>query len=585
MVAVRKGLLLVFVVLLILLVAAGAALGKTPTRVMIVVMDQMRPEYAQQYDMSNVQWLQSHGVNFKNAYVGDMASETVVSHNVMVSGLFPKHMGWSDEAIRDVDNVLGYGAGAIVTVGDLGTADYVKLITAAGNYPKLGDYLHSAFPGTIVANVGQKGYQVESMAAESSDYWVRMGSKKSTADLTAPFSPASVPWVGTYRGVSGNAPDYIKNDPRYLVSVGNNRPVGDSAWPSDYYGTRTDKPAWLYPEDGRYVPSPYRDPSAYHESGDAWVADAALEIMENEDWSGLFVTLSAMDKIGHMWGGGSVDDLQHYTWDPNSEFDWVHMPFVAKNADVQLGRIVAKLKELGQFDETLIVLTADHGGQDSARGFYGTDVYDGGNAGGWYAGEWWPSYSTAPTPPPRPINTNPGPAALQPLMDTGNVDFSYQSTAIETWLEDNSWCEKVKAARVMATLPGVIATYVKSGDNDRYVLQCTKTSAKMNLSEFAWWAQHGQELVNTMACEGSADVVGLLKDRVSYGVYGDHGGAQKQVQRIPMIVSNPGLKTGVNCSGMRLADIMPTVLKTMGIPLTAPVDGRAYSLPARGGCN
>ena len=76
---------------------------------MIVVMDQMRPEYAQQYDMTNVLWLQSNGVAFPNAYVGDMASETVVSHNVMVSGLFPKHMGWSDEAIRDVDNVFGYG--------------------------------------------------------------------------------------------------------------------------------------------------------------------------------------------------------------------------------------------------------------------------------------------------------------------------------------------------------------------------------------------------------------------------------------------------------------------------------------------
>ena len=48
-----------------------------------------------------------------------MASETVVSHNTIVSGLLPKHMGWSDEVMRDTDNVLGYGAGAIVTVGDL----------------------------------------------------------------------------------------------------------------------------------------------------------------------------------------------------------------------------------------------------------------------------------------------------------------------------------------------------------------------------------------------------------------------------------------------------------------------------------
>ena len=117
---VRTGVLFAFVVLLVLLVAAGAALAAKPTKVMIVVMDQMQPGYAEKYDMQNVLWLQNSGVNFKNAWVGDMASETVVSHNVMVSGLYPGHMGWSDEAIRDVDNILGYGENAIVTVGDLG---------------------------------------------------------------------------------------------------------------------------------------------------------------------------------------------------------------------------------------------------------------------------------------------------------------------------------------------------------------------------------------------------------------------------------------------------------------------------------
>ena len=89
----RKSLFLVLVVLLMLMVVASAALAKAPTKVMIVVMDQMRPEYAKQYDMTNVLWLQSHGVNFPKAYVGDMASETVVSHNVMVSGLLPEAHG------------------------------------------------------------------------------------------------------------------------------------------------------------------------------------------------------------------------------------------------------------------------------------------------------------------------------------------------------------------------------------------------------------------------------------------------------------------------------------------------------------
>ena len=227
-------------------------------------------------------------------------------------------------------------------------------------------------------------------------------------------------------------PSYISSDPRYFVSVGNDN---DSVvpLPADYYGTKTDKPAWLYPEDGRYVPGPF----AGHESGDAWVADAAMAIMDHEDWSGMFVTLSAIDKIGHMWGGGSVDNQGTYTWDPNSMFNWVHMPFAAKNADDQLGRIIDKLRELGQLDDTLIVLTADHGAEAATNGYFGNDVSGGGNLS-WYAGTWHPG--TLAT------STTPGPAALQPLIATGNVDFSYQSTAIETWLKDFSWARKVEAA-------------------------------------------------------------------------------------------------------------------------------------------
>ena len=545
------------VVLAALLAAAAPALAATPTRVLLVVMDQMQPEYAKQYNMSNVLMLQNLGVNFPNAWVGDMASETVVSHNVMVSGLFPKNMGWSDEAIRDVHNVLGYGENAIVTVGDLGTADYVKMIQSM-DYPKLGDYLHDTYPDRIVANVGQKGYQVESMAASSSDFWVRMGSKKKTVDLA---DPTVVPWTGTYRGVGGNPPAYIASDNRFKVSVGNNND------PNDYYGTKVDKPAWMYPEDGRYVAGPYAD----HKSGDMWVADAAMKIMELEDWSGLFVTFSAIDKIGHMWGGGAVDNLENYTWDPESIFREVHMPWAAKNADDQLGRVIDKLKELGQFNDTLIVVTADHGSTYGGSGFYGNNVYDGGNVGGWYAGAWYPGYVTPMTP-----NTSAGPDALAPLMATGKVEFSYQSTSIQSWLKmgNRSWGDRLAVARVMKALPGVIATYVRHGS--RYAL--ASSSSTMTAAEKSWWLQTGQALVDSMAFPGSGDVVGLLADKTVYAVYGDHGGAQMDVQRIPMAWYMPGMKHAVNNAKIRLVDMMPTILKTMGVRQLAPMDGTAYTL-------
>jgi hypothetical protein len=545
------------VVLAALLAAAAPALAvHRPTRVMIVVMDQMQPGYAEQFNMTNVKFLQNRGVNFPKAYVGDMASETVVSHNVMVSGMFPKHMGWADEAFRDVNNIMGYGEDAIVTSGDLGTADYVKLI-AEWDYAKLGDYLHAKFPDTIVANVGEKGYQVESMAASSSDFWVRMGSKKTTASLP---DPTVVPWEGTYRGAGGNPPAYIKSDNRFLVSVGNNKD------PNDYYGTKTAKPAWLYPEDGRYVKGPYEG----HESGDTWVADATMKIMENENWSGMFVTFSAIDKIGHMWGGGAVDNPETYEWTPGTIFEQIHMPWAAKNADDQLGRLIAKLKELDQYNDTLIVVTADHGSTYGRDGSYAKDVYDGANVGGWYAGSWYPGYGSDAKVP----NTSAGPDALKPLMDTGNVAFSYQSTSIETWLVDHSMAKKKEAAAVMQGLPGVIATYIKNGD--RYKLY--SSSESITGTERTWWAAHGQELVNTMCYAGSGDLVGLLADYTSYAAFGDHGGAQMDVQRIPMAWYMPGMKHAVNNSQIRLVDMMPTIMKAMAITPTNAMDGSAYTL-------
>ena len=173
---VRKSLFLVLVVVLMLLVVAGAALAKAPTKVMIVVMDQMRPEYAKQYDMTNVLWLQNHGVNFPKAYVGRHGLRDRGQPQRHGQRPLPKHMGWSDEAFRDVDKVLGFAPAPSSPPAISASPSTRQLIRAAGDYPKLGDYLRTAFPGTIVANVGQKGYQVESMAAESSDLYVRMGS-------------------------------------------------------------------------------------------------------------------------------------------------------------------------------------------------------------------------------------------------------------------------------------------------------------------------------------------------------------------------------------------------------------------------
>ncbi len=150
----------------------------------------------------------------------------------------------------------------------------------------------------------------------------------------------------------------------------------------------------------------------------------------------------------------------------------------------------------------------------------------------------------------------------------------YGSTAVEAWLINRSPAKMREAAAAALQLPGATATYYRSGAG--YALYGTN---KMTQSEKDWWKDHGQEIVDTMASPNGPDIVALLHDKTSYGVYGDHGGAQESVQRVPMVFWSPSLAFGAATGRpFHTPDVMPTILATMGIPLTDPVDGTARRL-------
>lgn len=528
-------------VVLGLLVPAAAAQAHgqpaPPKRVLILVLDQFRPDYVDTFGMTNVRALMRGGVNFPNATLGHMASETVITHNVITSGRRPGRMGWSDEAFRDVDGVLGVPNGMYVS-GSL-NRDQLNALIAHGGYKKLPEYLHAARPGTKFIAVGQKNYAVYSSSSASGDISVTFSSRNQDCDADGEAS---------YRSPTGHqVPTYIEQPVcgRYYVDA-------DADADLDY-GTLDTAPAWMYPLDGnRFVPGD--DPD--HLGGDVWVADAGMAMMEQENWSGMLLTLGAIDKAGHMWGGitdaGAPPD------------DQAHLPYLARTADEQVGRIVRRLRELGQLDETLIVLTTDHAGQPSTR-FHGVDGPGRGDFN-WYYGATLNGTFLANSP------------ALQPLVDTGNVRFSYQDSAIRTWLTDTSDAAKRSAARVMAGLPDVIATYRLDGSRYRLV---QANPHRMNVREALNWALRGQQLVDTMAAPYGPDVVGLLKDDTSYGVAGDHGGHQRAVQEIPIVFAGAGVGSRDSLAPVRSVDILPTILRTMDIPADAGMDGRAVTLPRR----
>ena len=546
-------------------------------RVLIVLFDQMLPKYADQFAMPNFRRVRDHGRDFEQAYLGYMASETVIAHNVITSGLLPKHMGYTDEAYRDTGDVFGKGADAMHITGDFSLADFATIEKNAGHqYPKLADYLHAARPGTKFITVGEKSYAVEAATGASGDIAVRLSSRKS--NVTGDFNGLdggcrnlSIPGTtgnGKWRGPDGKAvPSYLmrpdRHDPtlcgRYFINSDKNND----------YGTKLGLRSQLYPSEGNRT-WPGNDPA--HLGGDTWAADAAIEMMDHENWSGMFVTLAAIDKAGHMWGA----DEDTAPANCSTLASQTHVRCAAENADVQLGKLLAKVDQVDakRGGKTLVVLTADHGATYAAN-FYGkTDplssdsnwyfapadrgVYDAGSLGALDTD----TYS------------HPSPAVSDILNADGNLQFSYQSTAIESWLIDRSEPKLLDGAQNMLNMPGVTASYIHRGDH----YDLFGTNGDMTPSELAWWTAHGQEIVDSMAAPDGPDVIGLEHDRTGYGVYGDHGGAQESVQRVPMVFWLPGMKPGSTSESFRTTDITPTILQAMGISPTTPMDGTGHAL-------
>ena len=556
--------------------ASAQAKQDRPSRVVIIMLDQARADTIDRYGMKNVQKLQQKGTSFPNALVGHMAAETVISHNVITSGQLPKHMGWTNEVFRDVNGTLGPPNSFYVT-SSMSCVDYGKLIQAGG-YAKLADYLDDEFgEQSKFASISQK----RSSACTS-------GQTSSLADDTGPDTnlPGTDPEDIIFQIRGGGAPSCDTRTSWRQPESGGTGPLpsyfnmttdcSNRWWTwqgSGAYGTGGMSPANIYPLDGnRFVPG--FDPA--HLGGDTWSADAAIRVIQNDpEWRGMMVSLGAIDKMGHMWGPEDT-----VTGPPGSDQQVSHLPFAAKNADEQVGRIVEALKRRGLLDDTLIVISADHAAQTGTPGssFFGKlDTAVAPTCGGirsdcnWY-------YGTENGADATQESYRDASPAVQQLVDrlAGNLAFSYQDGHVAAWLNVRSLVAKQEAADAVLDMPGVIASYHLNDAQNDYVLFGTNS---MSRSDRNWWLDHADELIDTMAAPNGPDVVGLVATNVTYGVVGDHGGHNRLIQNIPMVFYGPGVDSKDSSREMRLVDVMPTVLETMGIDYDEDdVDGVAVPL-------
>ena len=456
-----------FALLAVLLTASAAQAGRhpdRPSRVLILMLDQARPDTIERYGMENVQALMRKGTSFPNALVGHMAAETVVSHSVITSGQFPKNMGWSNEVHRDVDGVLGTPGDFYVT-SSLSCAQFKALIEHGG-YKKLPDYLDARFgEASKFVSIAQKRTAVCPAGPTSSA--AGDGTATDPEDIILQIRGSSAPI--SCDGLSGwRVPEDANNSaPAYFdLATPCNRWWTWQGSPA--YGTGSILPGRIYPLEGnRFVPG--RDPA--HLGGDVWSADAAIRVIQNDPaWRGMLVSLGGIDKLGHMWGPEDEE-----TGPPGSDQEMRHLPFIAKTADEQVGKIVAALDARGLLHETLVVITADHAAQ-TGREFYGrfdtfppntpdSNLCDPatGSTGlrsdcNWYYGRDADEIYLDPSP------------AIARLRDAlaGNLRFSYQDSHVGAWLNDRSRESREAAAEAMLDLPGAIASFRLNDAEDDY---------------------------------------------------------------------------------------------------------------------
>jgi len=245
----------------------------------------------------------------------------------------------------------------------------------------------------------------------------------------------------------------------------------------------------------------------------------ALEAVAEFRPKALMVNLPSADYYGHPYGGPASPAVFQQ---------------VVSGVDRNIGRIVQAYKEAGIFDETLFVVTADHGMVPNVRAVDGALTRAVvGQAGGEY------------------------------LFHTGG-------TAAYIYLKNGSASKAV--AQAMARVPNVAgAYYLIEKRGAHYYDRAPGISIDPSLD-----AAH-RYLLGTFVGPRAPDVVVPFRENTIgstiSSAHGDHGGLNWGAQHVPLMLSGPGVASGlVSHFPARLVDIAPTVLRLLGLP-HGPMDG------------
>jgi arylsulfatase A-like enzyme len=258
---------------------------------------------------------------------------------------------------------------------------------------------------------------------------------------------------------------------------------------------------------------------------DGFAARLAAKLATGLRPRALLLNLPGVDLAGHYYGG-----MSH----PND------MKQPLREDDAAIGVVVNTYKRLGIYNQTLFVITADHG---MAANRIVVPIH--------------PMYNLVRASP------------------VTQLDQEYRISLGSIWLRDPEHAGLLAARITAKHFLGVEGALYKVTD-----------STGMHFVAEPWTQSHLPapllkaylDLADTEASAAGPDVLlpygedttGLPR---GHKFQGSHGGFSWGVQHIPLVLVGPGVRPGLSHFPAKLVDVAPTMERLMGLPVPAGVDG------------
>jgi len=224
------------------------------------------------------------------------------------------------------------------------------------------------------------------------------------------------------------------------------------------------------------------------------------------------VNLAAADVVGHATGGVTDPD---------------RMSSVMASLDIQLGRLIDWYRQEGMLEDTIIIVTSDHGMVPNER------------------------------------NVGKG-AIFEALEDSGTGRQESVTAWTHIWLTNPSKAGEAAEAISMLQDPAILGVYYKeSGDSNYLLAPGSKVEEPMQATL--------SYLLSTYVGPTSPDLVIILPENTLLGTWpeGSHGSHEVitwGAQHVVLTIYGPGIKKDkVSDYPARLVDIVPTVASLMGL--------------------